>query len=37
MGTLMGTPWERAWCADARLLIFQEEMAHPNRGRDAHY
>src|SRR5664280_3835485 len=26
----MGTLWERAQCADARLLSFQGEMARPN-------
>ena len=31
MGTLMGTLWERARCADAQLLNFQEEMARPER------
>jgi len=27
MGTLMGTLWEQAQCADAQSLNFQEEMA----------
>ena len=31
MGTLMGTLWERAQCAYAQLLNFQEEMARPER------
>jgi hypothetical protein len=31
MGTLMGTLWERAQCADSQLLNFQEEMARPKR------
>jgi hypothetical protein len=31
MGTLMGTLWERVQCAYARLLIFQDEMARPER------
>jgi len=31
MGTLMGTLWERAQWAGARLLNFQEEMARPKR------
>jgi hypothetical protein len=30
MGTLMGTLWERARCADVQLLNFQEKMARPN-------
>ena len=29
MGTLMGTLWERAQCADAQLRNFQQEMARP--------
>ena len=30
MGTIMGTLWERAQCAYALLLSFQEKMARPN-------
>jgi len=31
MGTLVGTLWERAQCADVQLLNFHEELARPER------